>query len=200
MLTQFKPRQRRWFKALALMVTLCGAGAWSISSVYDTKNTANPELKLIVDRSPIRGEPQSLALRRTGFTYQCNECHRSFLSPPGRKILVAEHVDLVLEHGQNDYCLSCHHPTNRNLYVAHDGSEIPANEAPQLCGKCHGLVLRDWENGVHGRRFGYWQEELGEQQRLICIQCHDPHNPKFPLLAPMPGPTRLQPPSAEEHK
>jgi hypothetical protein len=200
MLLKYKPPKGRWLKALGLIVVLCGAGAWGVSAVHHNNNPAAPVFEGKVNTMPIRGEPQPLRLRRTGFTYQCNECHRSFLSSPERKTLNAEHMDLVLDHGQNDYCLNCHHYTNRNSYVAHDGSEIPADQAPQLCGKCHGLVLRDWENGAHGRRNGYWQKELGEQERLICIQCHDPHSPKFPSMIPMPGPQGADWRSSEEHK
>jgi hypothetical protein len=38
----------------------------------------------------------------------------------------------------------------------------------------------------------------GEQNRLKCSQCHDPHNPTVPAMdpiAPLPGPRALWPDS-----
>jgi hypothetical protein len=154
---------------------------------------SQPEAEPAVDYSPIRGSVRPLRLRRTGFTYKCDECHRLFQSPSDRRDLVAEHMDVHLNHGRNDYCLNCHHPTNRNAYVTHNGEEIPSDRIPELCAKCHGLVYRDWENGAHGRKSGFWNLSEGEERTLLCVQCHDPHNPKFPNLAPMPGPTAGQP-------
>ncbi len=144
-----------------------------------------------VDMRPLRGEVRPLRLRRqdgTGFVYRCMECHRFIETGVGRRRLVAEHVDIRLDHGRNDYCLNCHHPFERDAYVDHDGSVIPAETPAELCAKCHGLVHRDWDAGVHGRSEGHWNVALGDRRRLLCIQCHDPHAPAIPPLAPLPGP------------
>lgn len=140
-----------------------------------------------VDFSPIRGEVKPLRLRRTGFTYRCNECHQAFLSPRDRAERVAEHTDIQLEHGRNDYCLNCHHRDNREAYVDHNGAEIPSDQPARLCAKCHGIIYRDWLAGAHGKWIGGWGQ-ASEPQQLFCIQCHDPHAPKFPEIEPMPGP------------
>lgn len=144
--------------------------------------------RIVVDKAPIRGEFRPLRLRRTGFEYRCTECHQSIAVPTRRQKLVAEHTDLVLNHGTNDFCLNCHHPSNRDVYTDHDGRVIPAEEPARLCGKCHGLVYRDWLNDAHGRAQGGWDAAQVQPSRLLCIQCHDPHNPKFPAMPPMPGP------------
>ena len=170
---------------LCAALFLGGAGALALMAGAGSEEPAGDAK---VDRAPLRGELRSLRLRRGTFDYACTECHRTFQSPPGRRELVAEHTDVRLDHGSNDYCLNCHHATNRNAYVAHDGSEIPASQPAELCRKCHGPTHRDWERGAHGRRQGHWDAARGERQRLLCIQCHDPHAPKFPKLAPMPGP------------
>jgi len=91
-----------------------------------------------------------------------------------------------LRHGENRFCLNCHHPTNRNAFVDYDGSEIPQKDVVLLCGKCHGPVYRDWKAGVHGRQNGFWKADLGEKTKLRCIQCHDPHQPKFQPMKPLP--------------
>jgi hypothetical protein len=163
------------------------AGAWAVVASHRADGGGDaPRRK--VDFSPIRGEFQQLRLRRSGFTYKCSECHRSFPTRERYAPRVAEHTEIRLEHGRNDYCMNCHHRTNRNAYAMHDGSEIPADRPDELCGKCHGPHYRDGVNGAHGRRNGYWDSSKGFQSRLLCIQCHDPHNPAFPSLKPFPGP------------
>jgi hypothetical protein len=54
-----------------------------------------------------------------------------------------------------------------------------------LCAKCHGTIYRDWKAGVHGRENGYWNTQLGDKTKLRCIQCHDPHSPKFKDMKPL---------------
>ena len=158
------------------------------------ENPVAPERTVKVDYRPLRGELRPLRLRRgmpTGFIYKCSECHRAFQTPRRFDQRLAEHRDIVLDHGRNDYCLNCHHQTNRDAYVTHDGREIPADEPAQLCAKCHGIVYRDWEAGAHGRRHGHWDPAQGEREQLLCIQCHDPHAPKIEGLTPLPGPRRV---------
>ncbi|HOX57206.1 MAG TPA: hypothetical protein P5205_08680 [Candidatus Paceibacterota bacterium] len=103
-----------------------------------------------------------------------------------------EHKDIQLDHGNNRFCLNCHHPSNRNAFVDYDGGEIVEADVVQLCAKCHGTIYRDWQAGVHGRANGFWNAELGVKTRLRCIQCHDPHSPKFKALKPLP-PLRYPP-------
>ena len=143
----------------------------------------------VVDYTPVRGRFRPLKLRREGFfQYTCNECHRVFDTVEGRKSRVAEHVDLKLNHGSNDNCLNCHHKTNRDAYVAHDGKEIPSDRPEELCSQCHGMIYRDWKVGIHGRARGSWNRDEEGWHSLVCTECHDPHDPKFPELVPMPGP------------
>lgn len=185
----------RWIIAFCALIALGGvATRWPFASEESPSGEARsnpPETSLdsTVDYQPIRGEFQPLRLRRGGFTYTCNECHRTFESRPQRQKRVAEHQDIQLDHGRNDYCLNCHHRTNRDVYAAHDGSEISAERPAELCGKCHGLIYRDWEFGAHGKFVERWDSPQGERERLLCIQCHDPHAPQFPKLAPLPGPS-----------
>lgn len=176
----------------ALVIAPCLlAGALALASELLPSDDV-PVSIVKVDTSPVRGEAQPLRLRRTGFEYRCSECHKTFESPKRTRPLVAEHAEIALNHGRNDYCLNCHHNENRDAYTTHDGSEIPSDQPAELCAKCHGLVHRDWLGGAHGRRNGYWNPEQGESQRLLCVQCHDPHSPKFAKLKPMPGPTRIE--------
>ena len=72
--------------------------------------------------------------------------------------------------------------------MGRDGSQIPGDRPAELCAQCHTTVYSDWLAGVHGRRHGSWDPARGERLQLLCVQCHDPHSPKFPKLAAMPGP------------
>ena len=141
-----------------------------------------------LNKIPVR-EISGLHLTKMGWIYQCMDCHTALEAKWHYERPMAEHQNITLNHGVNRFCLNCHHPENRNVYVDYDGSEIPAEAVVQLCGKCHGPTYRDWEAGVHGRRNGHWDPKKGKQTRLICIQCHDPHAPAFKAFKPMPPPS-----------
>ena len=137
-----------------------------------------------------------LDLTRNGWTYNCMECHKLF---PARwhydNRPFNEHKNIQLDHGNNRFCLNCHHPTNRNAFVDYDGAEIAQADVVKLCAKCHGTIYRDWQAGVHGRQNGFWNASMGDKTKLRCIQCHDPHSPKFKSMQPLP-PLRYPPRAA----
>ncbi|MBI4662470.1 MAG: hypothetical protein HY735_26940 [Verrucomicrobia bacterium] len=126
-----------------------------------------------------------LDLVKLGWTYNCMECHKLLAAKWHYERPMVEHRSVRLEHGNNRFCLNCHHPVNRNAFVDYDGSEIPEPEVVLLCAKCHGTTYRDWNAGVHGRRNGHWNVSTGPQTQLRCIQCHDPHQPKFQAMKPL---------------
>ncbi len=138
-----------------------------------------------LDKTPPR-RTVGLDLVRNGWTYNCMECHKLFPAKWHYDRPLNEHKHIVLDHGNNRYCLNCHHPANRNAFVDYDGGEIAQADVVQLCAKCHGPIYRDWQAGVHGRANGFWNAELGGKTRLRCIQCHDPHSPKFKPMKPLP--------------
>jgi len=134
-------------------------------------------------------EPTGLVLEKGQWKYNCMECHRSLEAKWHLDYPLMEHRGVELRHGNNRFCLNCHHPENRNAFVDYDGSGIPESDVVLLCAKCHGPQYRDWRAGAHGRENGFWNESLGETGRLRCIQCHDPHNPAFKDMAPLAAPT-----------
>jgi len=164
-----------------------GEGAQTLPSQVIDGRRVDPALDRHLDKTPPR-KPTGLRLRRVEWTYDCMECHRLLKPRWHHQPLQGEHRDLELRHGANRFCLNCHHPTNRNVFVDYDGSEIPPSDVVRLCAKCHGPTYRDWKVGVHGRRNGYWNTAMGPQTRLSCIECHDPHAPRFQSIPPMPGP------------
>jgi hypothetical protein len=128
---------------------------------------------------------RGLDLVKAGWTYNCMECHKLIPARWHYDRPMAEHRDVQLRHGNNRFCLNCHHPTNRNAFVDYDGSEIAQADVVLLCAKCHGPTYRDWQAGVHGRVNGYWKAGEGPKTKLRCIQCHDPHHPAFPSMTPL---------------
>jgi uncharacterized CHY-type Zn-finger protein len=109
-------------------------------------------------------------------------------------ILPKEHEELVMHHGRherNNNCYNCHNETNLELLQPRDGRELKFSQSSQLCGSCHGPTFRDWEAGAHGRVNGFWQTKLGEKTRKDCVNCHNPHAPKYPGRKPAPPPHYL---------
>ncbi len=155
-----------------------------------------------LDRSTTR---QSYAdLVRTGADlsdFDCYACHDKKQPPPlhfdtNQNIIVAkEHPDIVMghgSHGRNNNCFNCHNETNLVLLQPRDGRELKFEDSPKLCGSCHGPTYRDWEAGAHGRISGYWDRSKGPIERKACVNCHNPHSPRFPSRKPAPGPHPLR--------
>lgn len=132
--------------------------------------------------------------------FDCYSCHEKGKPPTIRFdtnqniIIPKEHSDIVMGHGshnRNNNCFNCHNENNLTLLQPRDGRELKFSDSVQLCGSCHGPTYRDWEAGVHGRTSGYWDRSLGAIDRKQCVNCHNPHSPKFPGRQPAPGPHPL---------
>jgi len=120
--------------------------------------------------------------------FPCTNCHAEMKPDLKRRQLQGEHTDIVLRHAAGQlWCLDCHHPENRDSLRLMSGEGLPFTASYRLCGQCHGKKLRDWELGSHGRRSGQWN---GAKEYLLCTHCHDPHDPPFKALTPMPPPAR----------
>ncbi len=121
----------------------------------------------------------------------CAGCHDAdWKTNPQRRELGPPHDDLVFHHGEkNRWCLDCHDETDRRSFRLANGSLVPTTESHRLCGQCHGDKYRDWRAGVHGRRVGEWPSG-GEKVYRLCVQCHDPHSPRFKPIVPEPAPVR----------
>jgi hypothetical protein len=119
--------------------------------------------------------------------FPCTQCH-AFMKPnPKRRSLTEYHTEIVLHHSAERWCTDCHNLLNRDKLRLVSGELIDFTESYRLCGQCHGDKFRDWKVGVHGKRTGYWN---GDKQYLLCVHCHNPHDPKFKPLKPMPPPNR----------
>lgn len=120
--------------------------------------------------------------------YPCSECHEPDDYDAERRELTMAHRAIRLVHDtEHRWCLDCHDAENRDVLRLANGRHVPFEESFRLCGQCHGDKYRDWRAGVHGRRIGQWN---GEKQYLLCVHCHDSHQPTFEPLAPLPPPVR----------
>jgi hypothetical protein len=120
--------------------------------------------------------------------FPCSECHKEMKPNPTRRELKDEHTTIVLNHAEGQrWCLDCHDVWNRDKLRLVSGEKIGFDESFRLCGQCHGDKYRDWKVGVHGKRTGMWN---GEKQYLLCVHCHNPHDPQYKPIQPMPPPTR----------
>jgi len=133
--------------------------------------------------------------------FDCYACHEKDKPPiirfdtNGVIIIPKEHSDIVMHHGtheRNNNCFNCHKETNLEQLQTRDKHELKLSDSAPLCGSCHGPTYRDWEAGVHGRTGGYWDRALGSYDRELCVNCHNPHSPKFPGRKPAPGPHPLR--------
>lgn len=112
--------------------------------------------------------------------------------------LVRFHQGLKFQHGKLR-CASCHLVGAQDSLRLADGSKIPFREAMTLCGQCHGPQLRDYQHGAHGGMNGHWDLTKGPRLRNHCVDCHDPHVPRFQPSNPVLRPAdRLLPPPFEK--
>lgn len=110
------------------------------------------------------------------------------------------HVGLIVQHGTLP-CGSCHVSRKGGEPMLHlaDGSELPTSETLRLCAQCHGPKYQDYLHGSHGGMNGHWDLSKGPRLRNHCVDCHDPHAPKFQPSRPvLPPKDRFVTPSSSE--
>jgi hypothetical protein len=191
--------------ALALIVYAASpelarlAQAQSRETYRESKGEAGEALEPMGD--PGREFPVPSKPLPTNIT-PCRACHgpeKDFPVNFKRREDLLVHRDIRLNHGGvRVWCLDCHHPEHRNyLLPLSDGEPIPFERSYRLCGKCHGTKFRDWRNGVHGKRVGYWN---GEKTYYLCVQCHNPHSPRFKPLEPKPPPRKPHTPKEAQRR
>jgi hypothetical protein len=170
--------------------------AWFIVSGTRADVPLAPAVRVAHDRvapGPRRepmGEPA--LVMSGGFSHRCMDCHRIFESPAVQREKRVQHTHIRLLHGMNDNCFNCHSRTDRNSLALTSGQLITFDEVPRQCAQCHGTVFRDWQRGTHGKTLGSWDASSGNQTRLTCNQCHDPHAPAYPGIEPLPAPVTLR--------
>jgi formate-dependent nitrite reductase cytochrome c552 subunit len=155
-----------------------------------------------LDTSTVRRSYADLVRAKEDLSdFDCYACHEKGKPPTLRfdtnqnLIVPKEHPDIVMghgRHGRNNNCFNCHNENNLELLETRDGHKVTFSESQLLCGSCHGPTYRDWEAGAHGRTSGYWDRSKGPIERKICVNCHNPHSPRFPGRKPAPPPHPLR--------
>jgi formate-dependent nitrite reductase cytochrome c552 subunit len=120
----------------------------------------------------------------------CVTCHslkKSDPLPADATELDQFHKGLKLSHGDL-VCGQCHETGRVDVLRRADGKTLPMAEVMSLCAQCHGPQYRDYRRGSHGGMNGHWDLSRGPRVRNNCVDCHDPHAPKFvpamPVLPP----------------
>lgn len=122
--------------------------------------------------------------------FPCSDCHAEMEVNLERRQLEEMHDDIELDHGPADrWCFDCHNPDDRDSLRLANGTLIGFDESYRLCGQCHGTIFRDWRQGIHGRREGFWN---GAKSYVLCAHCHNPHAPRYREIEPLPPPVRPQ--------
>ncbi len=120
----------------------------------------------------------------TAVRVACATCHATRqpdLSNRATADLTEFHQMTVVDHGSIS-CLSCHHPEDYGAFRLADGQQLAYRDVMQLCAQCHSQQKRDYDHGVHGGMIGHWDRQFGPQYKHNCIDCHAPHQPKFPAM------------------
>ena len=141
-------------------------------------------------QAPAQAIPDDITeLELTG-SCQTSECHADMDVNYERRELEMFHEDIQLDHGPEErWCFDCHNAVDRDHLRLVSGELVGFDESYRLCGQCHGTIFRDWREGIHGQRRGYWN---GAKSYLLCAHCHNPHAPAFQPLEPLPPPVRPQ--------
>lgn len=152
------------------------------------QGTASTKFPVIVNK-PV-GPPQVLTglddVHGNPITVACATCHST--RPPNTENKTGSdldefHASLTVNHGSLS-CLSCHNPSDYDSLKLADGSRVEFTDVMTLCAQCHGSQMRDFEHGVHGGMNGYWDLSRGPQTKNNCVDCHQPHHPRFPKMQP----------------
>jgi hypothetical protein len=170
----YAARVKEFDRSGKLVVTEKSAA--ELQPAYNIKNRP-PEKTFAVPRPPF-----------SEGVFPCSQCHIYLKPDPQQRVLTEYHTEIVLHHAEGQrWCTDCHNLLNRDKLRLVSGELLDFTESYRLCGQCHGDKFRDWKVGVHGKRTGYWN---GDKQYLLCVHCHNPHDPKFKALKPLPPPVR----------
>lgn len=116
----------------------------------------------------------------------CSTCHSTRDPDFANRVptdLDQFHQGMPMVHGTLS-CYSCHNPDDADTLRLADTTTVEYADVMTLCAQCHGKQMTDYQHGAHGGMNGYWDLNQGPRTRNNCVDCHDPHVPKFPSMKP----------------
>ena len=133
----------------------------------------------------------------------CSTCHavrQSNFDNKTAATLDEFHQGMEFHHG-NITCYACHNPNESDALRLADGSSVTYENVMTLCSQCHSKQADSFAHGAHGGMNGYWDLSRGPQMKNNCIDCHDPHVPKYPqMIVGFKPKDRFNEPSNAEHQ
>jgi nitrate/TMAO reductase-like tetraheme cytochrome c subunit len=113
-------------------------------------------------------------------SYACTECHTKPLTDMQKNSEIGKkaHWDIKLIHANEDImnCITCHSGSSMDNLHSLTGKSIDFNASYKLCVQCHANQFEDWKGGAHGKKVAGWAPPRAS---MTCVNCHNPHNPKF---------------------
>ncbi|MBI4654389.1 MAG: hypothetical protein HY752_05280 [Nitrospirae bacterium] len=190
-------RKRDFVVLWSVLVTFIFFFSISANAVHEETTKAAPKEEVPYDR-PVEEIKKYLAPMNKFRIFQvqkvssCSECHdKDWEVNPQRRELGEPHDEtpgkFINHDSENRWCLDCHSAGNRDKLRLINGKLVDFKEYYRICEQCHRRTYREWKMGIHGKRTGYWN---GDKEYLHCTQCHNPHNPTFKPLEPMPAPRK----------
>lgn len=154
------------------------------SPQYAESTTIHP-VQIRTPQGPPRIKLSGLDPQQRAAEVACSTCHS--IRPPNSDNKTAQTLDefhqgFEFSHGQL-VCYACHNPANTDTLRLADGSQLNFTEVILLCSQCHSKQAESFAHGAHGGMNGFWDLTLGPQTKNNCIDCHDPHSPRYPQMA-----------------
>lgn len=91
------------------------------------------------------------------------------------------HQGFAFAHGQLT-CYACHHAQKPDALRLADGQAVAYPDVMTMCSQCHSQQAIAYQHGAHGGMNGFWDLSRGPQFKNNCVDCHDPHVPKYPSM------------------
>jgi hypothetical protein len=184
LISEDKMLYKRYFDLLLVAFVLfsCSPEQGSEVKISQKKSNINPlEDVERLDVSVDNGLVTSVVAREDKIeAFECIDCHDEPKKEWSLKALQedGEHDEILEKYKHANVktmdCMTCHSLNDRNNLHSLQGEKISYNESFKLCAQCHTNKFKDWKNGAHGKRVGFWNKE---RTYLNCTSCHDPHMP-----------------------
>ena len=121
---------------------------------------------------------------------ECTVCHAQLEPNPEPRVLEGGPPNHRFEfkHGRGRFwCFACHDPVNRDKLRLLNGTTIDLEDYILVCAQCHEVLYYDWQDRLHGKWVGSWQNGKPEKG---CIDCHYQHDPAFRPIQPEKPPEK----------